>query len=66
MPDYQEMYRKMVRASEAAINILIEAQRECEELYISFPEPEVRPLPRMASFKGDKKSPKDKGAGGRG
>ena len=34
-PDYKEMYLKMVRASEDAINILIEAQRECEEMYIS-------------------------------
>ena len=34
-PDYKEMYFKMVRASENAINILIEAQRECEALYIS-------------------------------
>ena len=33
-PDYKEMYLKMVRASEDAINILIEAQRECEEMYI--------------------------------
>lgn len=31
--DYREMYLKMVRATEAAINILIETQRECEELY---------------------------------
>ena len=29
MPDYKEMYLKMVRASERAINILIEAQRKC-------------------------------------
>ena len=35
MPNYQEMYLKMVRASERAINILIEAQRECEEMYLS-------------------------------
>ena len=35
MPNYKEMYLKMVRASERAINILIEAQRECEELYLS-------------------------------
>ena len=34
-PDYREMYLKMVRASENAINILIEAQRVCEEMYIS-------------------------------
>ena len=34
-PDYKEVYLKMIRASEKAINILIEAQRECEEMYIS-------------------------------
>ena len=38
MPNYKKMYLKMVRASEKAINILIEAQRECEELYLSGPE----------------------------
>ena len=46
MPDYKEMYHKMVQASEAAINILIEAQRECEELYINSPEPQISILPR--------------------
>ena len=35
MPDCKEMYLKMVRASERAINILIEAQRECKEMYLS-------------------------------
>ena len=39
MPDYKEMYLKMVRA----INVLIEAQRECEELYLSEPELTVIP-----------------------
>ena len=43
MPDYKEMYLKMVRASERAINILIEAQRECEEMYLSGPELTVLP-----------------------
>lgn len=38
MPDYKEMYFKMLRASEEAIRLLIRAQRECEELYISSPE----------------------------
>ena len=42
MPDYKEMYLKMFRASEQAVNILIKAQRECEELYISSPEPELQ------------------------
>lgn len=39
--DYKEMYLKMVRASEQAIRILVEAQRECEELYMSQPEPKL-------------------------
>lgn len=39
--DYKEMYLKMVRASEQAIRILVEAQRECEELYLSRPEPQL-------------------------
>ena len=34
MVDYQEMYYKMNRAMEKAINILVEAQRECEEDYL--------------------------------
>ena len=32
--DYKELYFKLVRASEAAIRILITAQQECEELYL--------------------------------
>ena len=35
MPDYKEMYLTLFRASEQAINTLIEAQRTCEELYCS-------------------------------
>ena len=42
MPDYKEMYLKMFRAAEEAVNILITAQRECEEIYISSPEPEFQ------------------------
>lgn len=34
MPDYKKMYLTLLHASEAAINTLIAAQRECEELYI--------------------------------
>jgi len=33
MPDYQETYRKLFRASEEAVNLLIAARRECEERY---------------------------------
>lgn len=35
MPDYKEMYLTLFRATEDAINRLIAAQRECEELYLS-------------------------------
>ena len=31
MPDYKEMYLKMLAASEEAIRIIIEAQQDCEE-----------------------------------
>lgn len=34
IPDYEKMYRQMVNAAEDAIKILIEAQRNCEEMYI--------------------------------
>ena len=42
MPDYKEMYFKMVRATEKATDRLIAAQQECEEMYISSPEPELK------------------------
>lgn len=34
--------KRLFRATEQAINTLIEAQRECEEMYISEPEIELR------------------------
>ena len=43
MADYKEMYLKMMRASEQTIQILIEAQQECEEMYLSS-EPTVLTL----------------------
>lgn len=42
MPDYKKMYFTLFRATEQAINALIEAQRKCEELYISEPEAKLR------------------------
>ena len=44
MADYQKMYLTMVRASEEAVSLLIRAQRECEELYMSSPDPEIKVL----------------------
>lgn len=34
MPNYKELYLKMMRASEEAIRLIIAAQQECEELYL--------------------------------
>lgn len=38
------MYLTMFQASEDAINLLIRAQQECEEMYMSSPEPEIKVL----------------------
>lgn len=38
MPDYKEMYLTLIRASEEALDILIAAQRKCEEMYLSAEE----------------------------
>ena len=49
MPDYKEMYLTLFRATEEALRVLIDAQRACEELYLSAPEPELMPeTPEMA------------------
>ena len=51
MPDYKKMYLTLFRATEQAINTLIQAQRECEELYISATDTErkIVPLPNSQS-----------------
>jgi hypothetical protein len=49
MSDYKKMYLTMLRASEQAVNILIAAQQECEEHYISSLEAELTELPPPAS-----------------
>lgn len=35
MPDYQELYLTLFRATTKAIDLLIQAQQECEERYLS-------------------------------
>jgi len=42
MPDYKEMYLKLFCATEEAVNLLIDAQQACEELYVIAPEPELK------------------------
>ena len=34
MPDYEEMYLTLMRAAEGALDLLIDAQRKCEQIYI--------------------------------
>lgn len=41
MADYKEMYLTLFRAVEQAVNLLVDAQRKCEELYINQPEAPV-------------------------
>lgn len=36
--DYKELYYELFRATEKAINVLIDAQQRCEEKVISEPE----------------------------
>ena len=52
MADYKEMYLTLFRATEQAINTLISAQRECEEMYLSMPDPDFKVLP-MPPAQGD-------------
>ena len=40
MPDFEEMYYTLMRASEEALRIMIEAQKECEEMCIAQEESE--------------------------
>ena len=53
LPDYKEMYLIMARASEQAMNILIDAQRRCEELYMDGDQPPVDFLKLIQTDKQD-------------
>ena len=47
MADYKQMYIKMAQAAEKAIRVLIAAEQDCENLYLSEDNPEpVLLLPR--------------------
>ena len=45
MPDYKEMYLNLFRATEQAIELLISAQRTCEDMYVNAPEDNLSMLP---------------------
>lgn len=53
MPDYKKMYLTLFKASEEAVNLLIAAQRECEELYLSSEEPDITILPTEQEWERD-------------
>ena len=40
MPDFEEMYYTLMRASEEALRLMIVAQKECVEMYIAQEENE--------------------------
>lgn len=44
MPDYSKMYSTLFNAQTKAIEILLQAQQETEEMYISAPESSITVL----------------------
>lgn len=38
MPDYKQMYLKLLDSVEKAINLLVDAQRDCEQIYVDTDE----------------------------
>ena len=44
MADYKEMYLHLMRETDKAIELLIQAQRDCEEMYVSAPETKLAVL----------------------
>ena len=41
MPNYKKMYIHLMRETEKAIRIMMKAQQDCEELYITTSEPKL-------------------------
>lgn len=44
MADYKEMYVHLMQNTEKAIRLLIQAQQDCEEMYLSASEPKLTVL----------------------
>ncbi len=44
MSNYKDMYLALANATEQSINLLIQAQRDAEDIYINAPEADVRVL----------------------
>ena len=59
--DYKELYLNLFRATEQAINTLIEAQQRCEERYLEMTEPKQ---PEQRKQPGQRKQPEQPAAEG--
>lgn len=59
MPDYKELYLGLFRATEKAINILVEAQRKAEEQYLSSPKAAMSVFSEATSHTSDNTSSND-------
>ena len=57
MPDYAKLYRHLFNAATDAVELLKNAQKETEEMYLSAPDPEVRLLPTDDNQPGDGDEP---------
>ena len=60
MPDYKEMYAKLFRSQTKAINILQEAQKETEDMYIEAEPPSIVLLPTEQAETDDVEDDTDK------
>lgn len=56
MPDYKEMYIHLMHETTQAINILVKAQQDCEDMLLNAPETPVVLLD-PAGDKGDGPAP---------
>ncbi|MBR5782814.1 MAG: hypothetical protein IKY33_01145 [Clostridia bacterium] len=50
-PKYKDMYLKLMHATEDAINLLISAQQECEEIYLEDPSADIPKIIDANDFK---------------
>ena len=54
MPNYAAMYKRLFNSQTTAIEILQQAQRDTEEMYIEAPEPTLTVLERKEPDEDDK------------
>ncbi len=50
MPDYRELYLALMREVEKSVEILINAQQKCEEMYINSDDPKIQVVDFTQNF----------------